>query len=363
MTSMQKILLGLVLAAAVGGGGFYLYVSRPVAAPSSQNAGLTPQPSGTEMSGEDTHEFYIDPNQSEVSFTLNELLRGEPTVVVGTTDRVDGSFTFDPEHPGDAKLGNVRVNARTLATDSPQRNGAIARFILESEQASNEFISFSPSKIEGLPASVRMGQTFDVRITGNLKIRDTGRDVIFSGPVTVESENKITMDLSAVVKRGDFGLVIPNIPFVANVQEEVALRAKLTATKEVKAAMLPSEGDGHALGETEVEVKTDEPIVNAQAAVTVTAGVQNVTISTASYFTFAPTAFTVKKGQKVRLTFKNAGGSHDFVIDELGVATNLLKSGEEQVIEFTPDKTGSFEFYCSVGNHRAQGMKGTITVE
>jgi plastocyanin len=27
------------------------------------------------------------------------------------------------------------------------------------------------------------------------------------------------------------------------------------------------------------------------------------------------------------------------------------------------DKNGSYEYYCSVGNHRASGMVGVITVE
>ncbi|MBP9763042.1 cupredoxin domain-containing protein [Patescibacteria group bacterium] len=82
-----------------------------------------------------------------------------------------------------------------------------------------------------------------------------------------------------------------------------------------------------------------------------------------SNFLFAPSSFTVKKGQKVRLTFKNTGGLHDLVIDEFNVATNDLASGEQQTVEFTPDRTGSFEYYCAVGNHRAMGMKGTMIVQ
>ena len=365
MTSTHKIILGIIIAAAVAGGGFYLYVSRPVAAPSMQNV----NPSDEGETGEE-HEFYIDPDQSEVSFTLNEVLRGEPTVVVGTTDRVDGEFTFDPEHPSDAAFETIRVNARTLATDSPQRNGAIARLILESEKPANEFISFEPKNVDGIPSTVRVGSTFDVRITGNLKIRDTGRDVTFSGAVTVMSEDKITMDLSTTVNRADYNLTIPNIPFVADVSQAVVLRAKLTATKEAKQAMLPSEPDGQDEGEGVAEeedgmtpVEETKGLDEAEdGQTTINTDVQEITVS-GSNFKFVPAAFTVKNGQKVRLTFKNSGGNHDFVIDELGVSTKLLKSGEEQIVEFTPDKTGSFEFYCSVGKHREMGMKGMITVE
>ncbi|MCB9798184.1 cupredoxin domain-containing protein [Candidatus Nomurabacteria bacterium] len=72
----------------------------------------------------------------------------------------------------------------------------------------------------------------------------------------------------------------------------------------------------------------------------------------------------VKKGQKVSLEFVSDSGFHDFVVDELGVATDRVRDGEgSTTVEFTPEKTGTFEYYCSVGEHRANGMKGTIIVE
>ena len=53
---------------------------------------------------------------------------------------------------------------------------------------------------------------------------------------------------------------------------------------------------------------------------------------------------------------------HDFVIDELGVKSSVAKSGHSTSVEFVADKVGSFEFYCSVGQHRTNGMVGTLTV-
>lgn len=84
---------------------------------------------------------------------------------------------------------------------------------------------------------------------------------------------------------------------------------------------------------------------------------------TGSNFSFSPSTIKVKKGDKVKITFKNSEGFHDFVIDEYGVATKQLRSPGEEVIEFTATKTGSFEYYCSVGTHRSMGMKGTLVVE
>ncbi|MEK7612190.1 MAG: cupredoxin domain-containing protein [Patescibacteria group bacterium] len=82
-----------------------------------------------------------------------------------------------------------------------------------------------------------------------------------------------------------------------------------------------------------------------------------------SGFSFAPSTMRVRKGDIVRVTFKNTGGIHDFVIDEFNARTKQIASGAEETIEFVADQAGTFEYYCSVGDHRAKGMVGTITVE
>ncbi len=83
---------------------------------------------------------------------------------------------------------------------------------------------------------------------------------------------------------------------------------------------------------------------------------------TGQNFSFAPNTLTVKKGDQVKITFKNADGFHDFRIDEFNVASKRIRGGDSDTVEFTADKVGSFEYYCSVGSHRAMGMKGTLTV-
>ncbi len=84
---------------------------------------------------------------------------------------------------------------------------------------------------------------------------------------------------------------------------------------------------------------------------------------TGTNFAFEPKLITVKKGDKVRINFKSTQGFHDFVVDEFGAATKQLQSPGTEVIEFIANKTGSFQYYCSVGTHRQQGMVGTLKVE
>ncbi len=80
-------------------------------------------------------------------------------------------------------------------------------------------------------------------------------------------------------------------------------------------------------------------------------------------FSFDPTTIRVKKGDVVTINFTNTEGFHDWVIDEFNARTKQIKAGESESITFVADKIGSFEYYCSVGAHRAMGMVGTLIVE
>jgi len=83
-----------------------------------------------------------------------------------------------------------------------------------------------------------------------------------------------------------------------------------------------------------------------------------------SNFEFSLADMSFSPGEKVKLTLKVTEGTHNFVIDELGVVTDVIAAGEEVTVEFTvPDEPGEYAYYCSVGNHRALGMEGVLTVE
>ncbi|MDO8508608.1 MAG: cupredoxin domain-containing protein [Nanoarchaeota archaeon] len=71
----------------------------------------------------------------------------------------------------------------------------------------------------------------------------------------------------------------------------------------------------------------------------------------------------VKQGDKVRIEFTSTTGFHDWKVDEFNAATEKVNAGESSFIEFTADKKGSFEYYCSIGQHRKNGMKGNLIVE
>jgi nitrosocyanin len=142
----------------------------------------------------------------------------------------------------------------------------------------------------------------------------------------------------------------------------VYAKSKNTSSTSTSTDTMQMDSDGDEPMVSPAASSTDTTGVSADATVNVTTGnVKSFTV-TGSNFKFAPTTLSVKKGDTVKITFVNSSGFHDFRIDEFKVATKQIKSGSQETVSFVADKAGTFEYYCSVGNHRAMGMKGTLTV-
>lgn len=88
----------------------------------------------------------------------------------------------------------------------------------------------------------------------------------------------------------------------------------------------------------------------------------NIVEIEAGSFYYKPSTLTLKKGEKVTLRFKAVDMMHDLNVDELALKIPVTKSGNEVSIEFTPEKVGEFEYYCSVGQHRKNGQVGKLIV-
>jgi polyisoprenoid-binding protein YceI len=192
------------------------------AAAGSQSATAAP------AAGSDTLIFQIVPDQSEARFQIPEVLRGQPNTVVGKTNQIAGQIAISPKDLSATQLGKIQVNARTLATDEDRRNRAIQNFILNTN--SYELITFEPTSITGLSGAAALGQSYNFEVTGNLTIRDVTQPVVFKATAQAESADRLVGNASTVIKRADYNLTIPNVPFVANVGEDVTLELDFVTT-------------------------------------------------------------------------------------------------------------------------------------
>lgn len=222
------LVIGLAVLAVVLAGGVYLYIKRDLQGPTADVQDTTEQ---LESSGESESEvvYRISQDDSQAQFVIDEVLNGADKTVVGTTSEVAGDILLDANNPASAEIGEIRINARTFATDDSRRNNAIARLILRAEDAANEFIVFQPTAVTGLPESIPAGEPVAFQVTGNLTIAGETREVTFDVTAALESEARLTGTAETTVAYADFGVSIPSVPFVASVEDTVVLRLDFAA--------------------------------------------------------------------------------------------------------------------------------------
>ena len=110
---------------------------------------------------------------------------------------------------------------------------------------------------------------------------------------------------------------------------------------------------------------TPEPVASgATGADTSMGAVKEFTLDSFE-FGYDQKTVTVKKGDTVKITLTNSGKMmHDWVVDEFtGAKMKRVTNGQTGTVTFVADKAGTFEYYCSVGQHRANGMVGKLVVE
>jgi polyisoprenoid-binding protein YceI len=238
---MQRNTIIIIIAAVgIAGVAYFMYLTRPVATPegniTDQTTPLSQEGIADGTAGEDAPAnteagkiYQVDQSKSTATFKIDEELRGEPFTAVGITNQIAGEFRVKENSDGTSTLtvGTLKIDARTFKTDSPQRDGAIVRMILKSETTGNEYITFTPTKSEVTASSLMKGKaTFSV--PGTMTISGVSKPVIFSVTGSVVN-GSLVGDAAAKIKRSDFKLTIPNIPFVANVADEFLLSSHIVA--------------------------------------------------------------------------------------------------------------------------------------
>lgn len=222
---MKKIaalgLAALIAAALVIGVVAYSYLKPTLAASGPvQAVALTP---GTTAATT----YTIAQASSQARFTIDEVLDGSPKTVVGTTDQVAGQIAVDTAAPSTAQVGTITIDARTLTTDSDQRNQTIKNRILKTDQY--EYITFVPTAVTGLPAQATAGQSYTFQVVGQLTIAGQTHEATFAVTATPTTDGKLQGTASTTINYADWGISIPQVPFVTGVGDTVKLELDFAA--------------------------------------------------------------------------------------------------------------------------------------
>jgi polyisoprenoid-binding protein YceI len=174
--------------------------------------------------------FTIDPSSSDATFTIHEVLFGQPNTVVGRTSQVAGQIRVDTQDPAQSQVGQIRVDLSALVTDNDLRNQTLQHRILETSDPSNQYATFVAKSLKGLPSTITVGQPVSFQITGDLTVHGVTRTVTFDAKVTEQNATTLVGQAQTTVRYEDFNIAIPNVPSVTGVTDNVALALSFVAT-------------------------------------------------------------------------------------------------------------------------------------
>ncbi len=142
---------------------------------------------------------------------------------------MSGTVDVNPANADQAKIGPIRIDAGSFVTDDELRDSTLRAFILQADRYPE--IVFNPTTTTGLPAAAKVGDELAFEVTGDLTIRDVTRPVTFAVTLEVQSSERLLGRAEATILRSDFGLTIPEVPGVAEVDAEVRLRFVFVAER------------------------------------------------------------------------------------------------------------------------------------
>src|SRR3989344_8485065 len=160
-------------------------------------------------------------------------------------------------------------------------------------------------------------------------------------------------------------LILAGAGFLVKNSKTQPSSSAVTQEEEDNGSIEEFEEENEAIEEESEAAEEEAALENTEDeenAVNLQEGVKTFELN-AENFKFSKTEIRVKQGDRVKIVFEVNQGTHDWVIDEFETRTNQISEGQTDSVEFAADKIGTFEYYCSVGQHRQMGMIGKLIVE
>ena len=172
--------------------------------------------------------YRIDASQSEVRYQVNETFftGNRLNTAIGRTKGIAGDIQVDTAHPADSQIGDIVIDVSQFTSDESRRDNFIRRSNLES--GTYPTATFVTKSIDGLPASVKVGDELNLKVTGDLTVKQTTKPVTWDLTLKVE-DGKLTGSASTQITMSEFGVGPIQIPMLAT-EDNVKLFFDFVAT-------------------------------------------------------------------------------------------------------------------------------------
>jgi len=120
----------------------------------------------------------------------------------GVTPQVSGEITIDQTVPQNSQIGTITADVSQFKSDSSRRDNFIRGRFLESNQYPN--VTFTPTKIEGLPQTYTDGQEITLKISGDLTIHQVTKPAVFDATIKLSGDT-LSGTTTTTILMSDFG--------------------------------------------------------------------------------------------------------------------------------------------------------------
>jgi polyisoprenoid-binding protein YceI len=173
--------------------------------------------------------YKIVPAESQVTYEVGETFINQSNrfnLAIGVTKQISGEITANKTEPAKSSIGPITVDVSQFTSDSNRRDSAIRGRWLESEKFPQAV--FTPTKIDTLPSSYKEGQDYSFKVSGDLKVREVTKPVIFDVTARLTGD---TLSGSAVttIQMSDFGVGPISIGGMLNTEDKAKLTLQFVA--------------------------------------------------------------------------------------------------------------------------------------
>lgn len=151
--------------------------------------------------------------------------------IQGKTEHINGSFSFDPDHPASGVKGVLRVDLRTLKTGIDKRDEHMCDNHLHAEKY--PFAYFELKSTEEFSSQMVFDSVYNIRAKGNFYIHGNYRGVATDLQIV---RKRLPSDGEALNVIADFDLNLDDY----KISRPKALFLKLAETIEIKAVFTGS---------------------------------------------------------------------------------------------------------------------------
>ncbi|HLD06444.1 MAG TPA: dienelactone hydrolase family protein [Candidatus Nanoarchaeia archaeon] len=273
-------------------------------------------------------------------------------------DLYDGEVAADS-----AKARELSSRVRSNPEGAIASMQAAARYLREERQA---------EKLASLGWCFGGGQSLQLALNEELDAT-----VIYYGQLTNDTEQlqNIEWPVLGIFGEEDAGIPVASVNSFASALDSLGVKNEMHIYPGVGHAFANPSGSGYAPAETQDAWGKTLAFLDAHLRKAALAAAPAAPAASARTFTLSGKNFRymmggeenptlrVRQGELVRIELDVVEGMHDWVADEFQAATERVRAGNSTFVEFTADKLGTFEYYCSVGSHRQMGMAGKLIVE